>query len=129
MGAPYSEDLRERVLSALDDGLSKMGAHKLFGVARSTIDDWLHLREATGSVAVVPPVRRGPAPKICDLGAFEAFALRHQHKTLRQMVGLWEQEARQRVSHNTLSGAMKRIGWTRKKSAGSTLSVWGTALP
>ena len=127
MGAPYSQDLRLRVLSAIDEGMSKMKAHTTFRVARSTIDDWLTLRDQTGSVAVVPPVRRGPAPKIGDLVAFEVFATRHRHKTLELMKGLWEQETGQRVSHNTLSLAMKRIGWTRKKSAGSTVSVWGPA--
>ena len=129
MGAPYSQDLRERVLLALDSGLSKMEAHTLFRVARSTIDDWLKLREATGSVAVVPAVRRAPNAKIKDLVAFEEFASRHRHKTLRQMTGLWLQERGQSVSHNTLSLAMKKIGWTRKKSAGSIVSVWGPALP
>lgn len=128
MGAPYSRDLRERVLGALDEGMSKMKAHQTFRVARSTIDDWLLLREQTGSVAFVPHVRRGPAPKISDLVAFEAFAQRHRHKTLQEMKGAWKQETGQQVSHNTLSLAMKRINWTRKKSAGSTQSVWGPAL-
>lgn len=129
MGAPYSQDLRERVLQAIDAGMSKMATHKLFRVARSTIDDWIKLRGQTGSVAVVPPVRRGPAPAIQDLVAFEEFATRHRHKTLEQMASLWHQESGHRVSHTTLSGAMKRIGWTRKKSAGSTVSVWGPAQP
>jgi transposase len=129
MGAPYSQDLRLRVLRALDEGMSKMKAHQTFRVSRSTIDDWLQLRTQTGSVAVVPPVRRGPAPKIGDLVMFEEFATRHRHKTLEQMKRVWQQETGQFVSHNTLSLAMKRIGWTRKKRVGSTQSVWGPALP
>ncbi|RYD87955.1 MAG: hypothetical protein EOP50_19900 [Sphingobacteriales bacterium] len=128
MGAPYSQDLRLRVLTALDEGLSKMSAHKTFRVARSTIDDWLQLRAQTGSVAVVPPVRRGPPPAIGDLEAFEEFATRHCHKTLAGLQDAWEQEKGQRLSDNTFSLAMRRIGWTRKKSVGSTLSVWGPAL-
>ena len=129
MGAPYSQDLRLRVLSAIDAGLSKMKAHQTFRVARSTIDDWLLLRARTGSVEVVPPVRRGPAPAIDDLAAFEEFATRHRHKTLAGLQEAWEQETGQRLSDNTFSLAMRRIGWTRKKRAGSTVSVWGPALP
>lgn len=129
MGAPYSQDLRLRVLAAIDGGLSKMSAHKTFRVARSTIDDWLRLRVQTGSVQVVPPVRRGPLPAISDLVAFEEFATRHRHKTLAGLQDAWEQERGQHLSDNTFSLAMKRIGWTRKKSAGSTQSVWGPALP
>ncbi len=33
-------DLRERVLQAIDDGLSKSAAHRLFRISRSTIDHW-----------------------------------------------------------------------------------------
>lgn len=129
MGAPYSQDLRFRVLAALDGGLSKMEVHRRFNVSRSTIDDWLHLREQTGSVQVIPSRRHGPAPAITDLVAFEAFAQRHRHQTLWQMKQSWFEEKGQRLSHNTFSLAMKRIGWTRKKSVGSTVSVWGPTLP
>ena len=125
MGAPYSQDLRLRVLQALDEGMSKMAAHKLYRVARSTIDDWLDLREQTGCVTVVPPVRSSSNRKIDDLAVFEEFARRHCYQTLEQMARAWEQERGGRVSHTTVAGAMKRIGWTRKKSAGSTVSVWG----
>jgi transposase len=129
MGAPYSQDLRLRVLAALDGGMSKMKAHQTFLVARSTIDDWLQLRAHTGGVAVLPPVRRGPLPAIQDLGVFEEFATRHCYKTLAGMQDAWEQERGQRLSDNTFSLALRRIGWTRKKSAGSTVSVWGPAQP
>lgn len=57
MGAPYSQDLRFRVLSALDGGMSKMKAHQLFKVSRSTIDDWVKLRQRTG--ALQAGTRRG----------------------------------------------------------------------
>jgi len=50
MGKPYSNDLRLRVLKALDGGMNKMTAHKTFCVSRSTIDHWIALRARTGSV-------------------------------------------------------------------------------
>jgi hypothetical protein len=49
MGKSCSVDLRLRVLSAVDDGMSKMAAHQMFQVSRSTIDDWLKLRAETGA--------------------------------------------------------------------------------
>jgi transposase len=107
--------------------MSKMTAHQTFRVARSTIDDWLQLRAQTGSVEVVSPVRRGPPPAISDLVAFEEFATRHRDKTLAGMQEAWQQERGQRLSDNTFSLALRRIGWTRKKSVGSTVSVWGPA--
>ena len=44
MAKSYSVDLRLRVLGAVDKGMSKMAAHQLFQVSRSTSDDWLKLR-------------------------------------------------------------------------------------
>jgi len=123
MGAPYSQDLRLRVVGSIDGGMSKMDAHKTFRVSRSTIDDWLKQRAAVGHVEVRPHLRRGPAPKMADLGAFEAFALRHQEKTLSGMAQQWQRESGQSVSGQTLSSMMQKIGWTRKKRVSSTPSV------
>ncbi len=123
MGAAYSQDLRLRVVGAIDGGMSKMSAHKTFRVSRSTIDDWLKQREAVGHLEARVYVRRGPLPKIADLGAFEAFALAHQEKTLLGMTQQWQRETGQSVSGQTLSVTMKKIGWTRKKRALSLPSV------
>lgn len=51
----YSPDLRERVLAAVDRGLSRTEAAKLFAVARATITDWVRLRRETGSLAAWTP--------------------------------------------------------------------------
>ncbi len=123
MGAPYSQDLRLRVVGAIDGGMSKMTAHQTFRVSRSTIDDWLKQREAVGHVEARPHSRRGPLPKIADLGAFEAIALRHQEKTLEGMTHQWQSETGQSVSGQTLSSMMKKIGWTRKKRVLSSPSA------
>ncbi len=50
MARYYSEDFRLRVLERIDTGMSKMQAHRSFGVSRSTLDDWLGLRAAQGHV-------------------------------------------------------------------------------
>jgi transposase len=114
MGKAYSQDLRLRVLSAIDGGMTKMAAHHTFRVSRSTIDDWLHLREQTGGVEAKKP-GGGNEPAIKDLGAFEAFAARHSRCTLAQMSDVWEQETGRKLSGQTFSVLLKKIGWTRKK--------------
>ena len=119
-GVSYSLDLRLRVVDAIDGEMSKMKAHRTFQVSRSTIDDWLKLREETGSVLDKPRVRRGKAPAISDGVAFEAFARRHHGVTLRQIALAWEEETGQKLSMNTFSVMLRRIGWTRKKSDSST---------
>ena len=121
MRKAYSVDLRVRVLAAIDGGLSKMQAHKTFQVSRSTIDDWLRVREKTGSVQATPRqpgARRGLAHQ----QGFAAFAQRYQHSTLEQMRLAWEQQTQQRVSTMSFSRALRQQGYTRKKRAPSIKS-------
>ena len=56
MGKPLSMDLRERVISAIDGGLSRRAAAARFGIAPSTAIRWDNERRATGSFA---PKRQG----------------------------------------------------------------------
>ena len=52
MARPYSIDLRERVISAVEvDGLSRNAAARRFGVAISTAVNWLRRHRETGSAA------------------------------------------------------------------------------
>ncbi len=117
----YSEDFRLRVLGRLDAGLSKMQAHRTFKVSRSTLDDWLRLREEQGHVRdkVRARTRQGA---LSDLEVFGEFAVRHQGMTLRQMANAWRQEKGRHLSHNTFSLALKSLGWTRKKRVFSSKS-------
>lgn len=124
---PYSKDLRMRVLEAVDGGMSKMQAHRVFRVSRVTIDRWLLLREQTGGVEAKTTYRRGRAATISDLVAFETFAQRHQSCTLAQMAVAWEAETGVRLTLMPFSYALRRIGYTRKKRAFSTPSAMPSA--
>ena len=54
MGQPLSMDLRERLLAAVDDGMSCRGAAARFGVAPSTAIRWQAQWRETGSLAPKP---------------------------------------------------------------------------
>lgn len=52
MARPYSNDLRERVVSAVEaGGMSRRGAAAHFGVGVSTVIKWVRRLRETGSVA------------------------------------------------------------------------------
>jgi transposase len=52
MAKPYSMDLRERVVAAVEgEGLSRRQAAERFGVGISTAINWVRRRRETGSVA------------------------------------------------------------------------------
>ncbi len=121
MGKAYSEDFRQRVLERIDGGMSKMQAHRTYNISRSTLDDWLRLRDEQGHLRDKPPAK-GRQGTLSDHKVFGEFADRHQGATLGQMVTAWHQEQGQLLSINTFSLALKALGWTRKKRVFSTRS-------
>ncbi|MEL6501432.1 MAG: IS630 transposase-related protein, partial [Cyanobacteria bacterium J06623_1] len=48
MPVPYSYDLRKKVINAIDEGMSKTEASRIFKMSRNTINLWLRKREETG---------------------------------------------------------------------------------
>ena len=54
MVRPYSRDLRERVVAAVEGGLSRRRAASLFDVGISTVIHWVRRLRETGSVAAKP---------------------------------------------------------------------------
>jgi transposase len=62
MGAPYSMDLRERVVAAVESGrMSRNRAAKQFGLGIATVIRWMQRLDETGSVA--PGQMGGHKPK------------------------------------------------------------------
>ncbi len=70
MGQPLSMDLRRRLLSAIDDGMSCRAAAARFGVAPSTAIRWQDQRRTTGNFAPKPqgPASLRPFTNHCDNG-------------------------------------------------------------
>jgi transposase len=54
MAKPYSEDLRERVVAAVEGGLSRRQAAALFKLGISTVVHWVRRFRETGTVAARP---------------------------------------------------------------------------
>lgn len=112
MAKPYSYDLRQKVIQAIElDGFKKSEASQLFGISRNTIDLWLQRKAATGDVKPKPrQVSQAPG-KITDWQKFRAFVNEHGDKTQMEMAQLWSGE----ISQRTISRALRKIGYTRKK--------------
>jgi transposase len=111
----YSVDLRERLLGAIDAGLSQAEAARLFGVGTSTITRWRQ-RASTGALA--PKPRSGRTPRI---GPAQADALAAQiatdpDATLAAHCARWAHEQGTGVSIATMSRAIRCLGITVKKS-------------
>lgn len=112
MAQPYSYDLRQKVINAIElDGLKKSEASELFNISRSNIHLWLERKAQTGDFNPKPNKPPGHSHKITDWAKFREFATTHGDKTQEQMAQLWEGD----ISSRTISRALQKIGFTRKK--------------
>lgn len=112
MPAPYSYDLRIKVIEAIDGGMGKTQASKIFKISRNTINLWLHRRKETGDYRAKEGYQQGYDTKIPDLDVFKEFAREHGSQTQQEMAEAWEGE----ISDRTIGKALKRIRFTRKKN-------------
>ena len=112
MAKAYSYDLRQKVMQAIElDGMKKSEASELFNISRNTINLWFQRKAETGDIQVKPRTRSSPKRKITDWEAFRAFAKQHEDKTQAEMAQLWAGD----ISSRTISRALQKLGWTRKK--------------
>jgi transposase len=114
----YSKDLRVRVLDAVDQGTPRRQAAGLFGVSLSTLKRWLRRRRDGKNLA--PRPSPGRTPRILATTdhkrALWAQLEANDDATLERHCELWEERHGARVSVATMSRAVRKLGWTYKKS-------------
>jgi transposase len=112
MSKPYSYDFRRKVIEAIElDGRKKGEVSETFQISRNTINLWLNRKEQTGDFLPEPNRPPGNNHKITDWNKFTKFATVNGDKTQEQMAQLWEGD----ISKRTISRALAKIGFTRKK--------------
>ena len=111
----YSEDLRKKIVEALDRGATKSEAARSFGISRSSVKRYAKLADEGRPLA--PKKRPGLKPKLDqaawrlleeDLEERPAATLRQRREFLRRVRGV-------SVSESTVSRTLRRLGWSRKK--------------
>ena len=111
---PYSQDLRERVVAACDQGqLTREEIAEQFAVSTSWIRRLLQRRRDTGAFAALPR-RPGRKPKVAGEHAQRLATLvaEQPDATLDEL----RQRLRIAISLGALGQALRRLGLTRKKS-------------
>jgi len=111
----YSEDLRTKIIEALERGMGKSQAARTFSVSLSSVKRYCRLAQEGRSLA--PKKRPGSKPKIDerssklleeDLGERPFVTLQHRCEYLRAVASV-------EVSRSTVCRAIKRMNSTRKK--------------
>lgn len=119
MARPYSYDLRRKVIEAIElNGMKRCEASEFFNISRNTINMWFQRRRETGEFKAKVRENRGNSHKITDWDKFRAFVETHGDKTQVEMAQLWDGE----ISDRTISRALKKIGFTRKKRPTATVN-------
>jgi len=111
----YSEDLRARIVRAVEQGMSKAEAARRYEVGLSTVKRYVRLG-AGGSLAA--KVRPGRPRAIGAVGesALRAQVAAHPDATVEEHRAIWAREQGVAVSRATLGRALARAGLPRKKS-------------
>jgi transposase len=112
----YSTDLRERIVRVVAEGRPMREAARRFGVSVSAVKQYLVRQEQTGSLAPTPipgcPRRIGPEQEAVLLARLEA----EPDATVLEHCAWWAEHQGQPLSEATMWRAMRRLGWTHKKS-------------
>ena len=115
MGKPYSVDLRERVVGALEDGMSTRQAAARFSIGIATAGAWGRLKRSRGDVR---PAKQGK-PKGSVLDAHADFILEALRQTpdltLNEMVERLAAERDVRVVRTAVWKFLDRHDQTYKK--------------
>ena len=112
----YSEDLRTRIVSAVENGMSKAQAARTFDVSLSSVKRYVNKAKRGESLA--PKKRPGSAPKLGDMATrlLAADLEERPYLTLRERCDYVEAISGVSVSRSTMCRAIaRRIGSTRKK--------------
>jgi transposase len=111
----YSDDLREKIVEALERGMGKSQAARTFSVSLSSVKRYAKLAEDGRSLA--PKKRPGSKPKLDERASklLQADLKEHPFLTLQQRCEYLRAVASVEVSRSTMCRAIKRMNATRKK--------------
>jgi transposase len=113
----YSEDLRKKILEAVDRGMPKSAAAKTFGVSRSSVKRYAAARHE--GMPLTPKKHPGSKPKLderarklleADVEERPSLTLKERCRFIREIVGV-------SVSESTLSRLLRRMGFSPKDGA------------
>jgi len=114
---PYSEDLREKIVEALNRGMGKSEAARTFSLSLSSVKRYAKRAEEGRSLA--PKKRPGSKPILDERSRklLQADLKEHPFLTLQERCEYLRAVASLEVSRSTVCRALKRMNATRKKGA------------
>lgn len=119
MGAPYSVDLRKRVIAECDKKeLKRYEIATIFKVDLKTIYNWIEARKINGTIEPKSGYQKGHGHKITDTEKFKDFIANNPNSSLKELSLKWGH-----VSSTTIGNKLHSMGYTVKKNSGGIRSV------
>ena len=115
---PYSEDLRVRIVNALqEEGSSKSAAARLFGVSLSSVKRYA--RMADRGTSLTPRQGGGRPPKADETTRklLEEDVKEHPAATIKERRHFLEHARGEALSNSTVGRLLKRMGFSQKNGA------------
>lgn len=118
MGRAYPMELRQRVLTAYDDGEGTFKElAERFAIGEATMNRWVSQMRRRGTLE---PMRQGRPPgpvAVSEAGAsfIESVLLEIPDTTAPEMVAAYDEEFGIRLSEATMKRTFSRLGFTRKR--------------
>ena len=129
MGRPYSQDLRDRVIATVEDGLPVTACARVLRVSVSYVSKVMGRKRSTGETAA----RRlgcGPAPKLAGYeGVLRQRVTAVPDETLEELSAWLRAEYGVTVSLGVLCRTLQRLELSRKKSRSMRPSRRGPTSP
>ncbi len=118
---PYSEDLRIRIVRAVEGGTSKSAAARLFGVSLSSVKRYARI--AQRGVSLAPKKGGGRPPKIGRTAEklLEEDVKERPAATVSERRRYLEHTTGKSLSGSTVKRLLKRLGFSRKNGL-----LWGS---
>lgn len=119
MGKPYSEDLRERVVRAVEEGRTHREVASLYKIGERTVRRYLSLVRTTGSVLSQAKFGGHVKHKLSPHEArVKELIAKHPDMTLEEIKEALAKEGIG-VSKSAIDRYVKHLGISRKKNASS----------
>ena len=111
MPKPYSDDLRQRAITKIENGLSRRKTANQLEVAVSTVQKWWMRYKEKGNFSAISAYRKGHSHKITNLDKFRKFVDKNSDLTSDELAKTWGN-----ISQTRICVYLKKIGYSRKKN-------------